>query len=143
MRKSTPLPVALIGRSFSLDEKRAAGLPAHRAWNRDLRVASRGIRVPWGAPQDLLHSSRLLTRESPGCACCLTTAALLWKCPLPLEFQRDLSIPLTHVDGGARPVRKGVTGHRSKVAPSDVVLLEDVPLTSPARTWIDLAAILP
>ncbi|MBT2512236.1 DUF559 domain-containing protein [Arthrobacter sp. ISL-30] len=143
MRRPSPLLEALQGRSFSLKEQRDAGLPAHRAWQADLRVASRGIRVPWDEAQDLLHSARLLTDASPGCICCRSTAALLWKCPLPFELQRELTIHLTQRDGGSRPVRKGVTGHRMVIDPADVQILDRVPLTSPARTWLDLAAVLP
>jgi hypothetical protein len=59
-----------------------------------------------------------------------------------MELQRDLAIHLTRQDGGARPVRKGVAGHRMVVRQEDVRMLAGVPLTSPARTWLDLAAVL-
>jgi hypothetical protein len=40
------------------------------------------------------------------------------------------------------PVRKGVAGHRLELRDADVQELDGVRLTSPARTWLDLASIL-
>jgi len=79
---------------------------------------------------------------TPGSVCCLGTAALLWTCPLPLALQNDLSIHLARTDGGSRPVRKGVAGHALALRPGDTRKLDGVPLTSPARTWLDLASVL-
>jgi len=143
MRISPPLPAALQGRSFSLAEQRAAGLPDRRAWNGDLVVASREIRVPWGQEQDPAHTARLLTGISDGAVCCRETAAMLWGCPLPWAGQLDFMVHLTRADGAFRPQRKGVRGHRMVLDASDVAHKDGVPLTSPSRTWLDLAAVLP
>lgn len=143
MRNPNPLPDALRGRSFTLSEQRAAGLRDGRAWNQDLRVASRGVRVPWGATQQLAHTARLLTGISPGTVCCGPTAAILWRCPLPFDLERESLVHLLRWDGGNRPVRKGVSGHRAALDPEDRCLVAGVPLTSPARTWLDLASLLP
>ena len=117
-------------------------MPAARPWRRDLRVASRGVRVPWGEAQPLHHTCALLTGLTPGTVCCLGTAALLWGCPLPLALQNDLSIHLAKIAGGSRPVRKGIAGHKMMLRPTDVGELDGVPVTTPARTWLDLASIL-
>lgn len=142
MRRPSPLPDNLAGRSFTLQQQRDAGIPADRPWRRDLRVASRGVRVPWGEAQPLHHTCSLLTGLASGSACCLVTAALLWRCPLPLDLQNDLRIHLANTAGGTRPVRKGVAGHKLMLRGPDVVKLDGVPLTTPARTWLDLASIL-
>lgn len=142
MRLPSPLPENLAGRSFTLQQQRDAGVPPDRPWRRDLRVASRGVRVPWGEPQPLHHTCALLTGLTPGSVCCLGTAALLWRCPLPLALQNDLKIHLAKLAGGSRPVRKGVAGHKLMLRCTDVVKLDGVPVTTPARTWLDLASIL-
>lgn len=142
MRKPRPLPPELSGRSFTLSEQRDAGVAPHRAWRSDLRVASRGVRVPWAAEQSLLHTCRLLTRICPSTVCCFGTAGLLLRCPLPWSVQNDLRVHLARVDGGTRPVRKGVAGHRLDFRATDLTVLDGVPLTSPARTWLDLASVL-
>ncbi len=105
-------------------------------------MASRGVRVPWGAAQPLHHTCALLAALTPGVVCCLATAALLWGCPLPLALQNELKIHLAKISGGARPVRKGVRGHRLTLRSRDVGELDGVAVTSPARTWLDLAAVL-
>lgn len=143
MRKASQLPDTLEGRSFTLFEQRRAGIPDHRAWNKDLRVASRGVRVPWGAEQELTHTARLLTGISPGTVCSVPTAAVLWGCPLPFELQHQPLVHLLRWDGGNRPVRKGVAGHRVQLDPSDVAAVDGIPVTGPARSWLDLAPLLP
>ena len=119
-----------------------AGVPAGRAWRSDLYVPSRGMRVPWDAAQPLHHTCSLLVALTPGAVCCLGTAGLLWGCPLPLTVQNDLIIHLAKARGEARPERKGVAGHRLSLRPGDVAMLDGVPVTSPARTWLDLASVL-
>ncbi|WP_284983537.1 hypothetical protein [Arthrobacter sp. efr-133-TYG-118] len=143
MRSPGPLPETLRGRSFTLSEQRDAGVSDNRAWNKDLRVASRGVRVPWGAAQELSHTARLLTRISPRTVCCGPTAAILWRCPLPLDLERQPLLHLLRWDGGNRPVRKGVAGRRVALEAADRRTVDGVPVTSPARTWLDLAALLP
>lgn len=142
MRLPSPLPENLSGRSFTLLQQLEAGVPAARPWRQDLRVASRGVRVPWGEAQPLHHTCALLTGLTPGTVCCLATAALLWCCPLPLALQNDLDIHLAKIAGGSRPVRKGVAGHKLMLRSTDVGKLDGVPLTTPARTWLDLASVL-
>jgi hypothetical protein len=142
MRQPSTLPDHLAGRSFTLAQQLQAGLSAGRAWRSDLHVASREVRVPWGEEQPLHHTCTLLSALTPGAVCCLATAAVLWGCPLPWVPQNDLKIHLAKASGGTRPVRKGVAGHRLSLRPDDVAMLGGVPVTSPARTWLDLASVL-
>lgn len=142
MRQPSPLPPHLAGRSFTLLEQVQAGVPAGRAWRRDLRVASRGVRVPWNEAQPLRHTCHLLTSLTPGAVCCFSTAARLWGCPLPLDLQNELLVHLSKTGGGARPVRKGVAGHRLTLCEQDVTRLDGIPVTSAARTWLDLSSVL-
>ncbi|GAA4053726.1 hypothetical protein GCM10023063_47770 [Arthrobacter methylotrophus] len=143
MRNPSPLPDSLRGRSFTLAEQRAAGVSDSRAWTKDLRVASRGVRVPWGNVQELSHTARLLTGISPGTVCCGPTAAILWRCPLPFELERQPLVHLLRWDGGNRPVRKGVVGRRVPLKAADRRTIDGIPITSAARTWLELAALLP
>lgn len=84
----------------------------------------------------------MLTGLTRGTVCCFGTAALLWGCPLPLALQNDLRIHLATTAGGSRPVRKGIAGHKMMLRSTDVGKLDGVPVTSAARTWLDLASIL-
>lgn len=142
MRTPPPLPEHLAGRIFTRQEQLDAGLHPGRARRADLQVASRGVRVPWGSGQELGHICRTLTGLCPGAVCCLGTAARLWECPLPAKVQQDFRLHLCVPKDGVRPVRKGVAGHRLTLKPEDHVMLDGVRLTSPSRTWLDLAGLL-
>lgn len=61
---------------------------------------------------------------------------------MPFLLQNDLTIHLAKAGGATRPVRKGVSGHRLSLRPQDVAMLDGVPVTSPERTWLDLASVL-
>lgn len=143
MRKPAALPFDIQGRSFTLSQQRDAGVPEHRAWASDLLVPSRGIRVPWGQTQDIRHTARVLTSVCEGTVCVRETAAKLWLCPLPLATQRSFLVHLSRRDGTHRPQRRGVRGHRMVLPDADVCELDGVQLTTPARTWLDLANVLP
>ena len=75
--------------------------------------------------------------------CCGPTAAILWGCPLPFDLEGQPLVHLLRWDGGNRPVRKGIVGRRVLLGASDRQVLGGIPITSPARTWLDLAALLP
>jgi len=71
-----------------------------------------------------------------------TAAALLLGAPLSLRFERD---PVVHVGvAGASPPphAQGIRGHHLDLIDGDVVRWRGLQITSPARTWCDLAAIL-
>jgi very-short-patch-repair endonuclease len=65
------------------------------------------------------------------------SAAVLWG----LRPQRDGPIDVT-VSGRKTRARAGIRVHRSHVAPQDATRHEGVPVTSPARTLLDLASSL-
>jgi hypothetical protein len=65
------------------------------------------------------------------------TAASLWGLPLPHRMEGQLH---TVVEAGEQqPRRKGVVGHCMELPPEHVVTVEDVRITSPERTLLDLA----
>ncbi len=69
--------------------------------------------------------------------------SILWRCPLPFDLERQPLVHLLRWDGGNRPVRKGVAGRRVSLGAPDRRTLDGIPITSPARTWLDLAGLLP
>ena len=71
-----------------------------------------------------------------------TTAALLLGAPLPLSLERD---PTVHISVAAplpSPHAAGLVGHRLIIRDEDVITRRGLRLTSPARTWCDLATLL-
>ena len=62
---------------------------------------------------------------------------------LGLPGPRDRRVHLTRSRAAGVSARRGVVTHRSTLPETHVVVHRDVRVTSPARTWLDLAPVLP
>lgn len=142
MTNAQPLPEWLRGRSFTLGESDECGLSRRRAAGRDLHTPSRGIRVPWGVQQDLADRVRPLLALTPGGIASHSTAALLWGIPLPPWLAGSFDIHISKAASSDPPWRAGVTGHHTRFKPGEVARHRGTDVTSPLRTWLDLAAML-
>lgn len=136
-----PIPQTMP-HAFSVADARHNGITASQLRNPAFGRLFFGTRTRPGSDDGLLsHCRSLAVRMSDGQAFSHTTAALLLGVPLPVPAQ---SGPL-HVMSPA-PVRalrcRGVVGHESHLAPDDVTWVSGLPVTSPERTWCDLAALL-
>ncbi len=69
------------------------------------------------------------------------SAAALWGLAIPLQPD-DLRVHLTVPTGSAVRGRDDRRIHRSPLDPAEVVVRDGVRLTTPARTWRDLAGVL-
>ena len=158
-----PLPAGL-GSVFTVAEARIAGVPRSRLRALDLDAPFRGLRVMCDAiPAPPAQRSKaeaaaaairanalLYARVMPGNQFFShVTAAVLWGLPLPSRILTDafgrprmldvaVRAPLRH------PRHDGVLGHQVKQRSVAVVhhATHGVPLTSPAFTWVMLAAIV-
>jgi very-short-patch-repair endonuclease len=63
------------------------------------------------------------------------TAALLWQLPGP-SIKESIAVIVWGAHRGRRP---GIRVHRSRLLPEEVTRLDGVPVTTPARTLLDLA----
>ncbi|WP_211320832.1 hypothetical protein [Arthrobacter livingstonensis] len=136
------LPGKCATRSFTYVEAVSAGATVSRLRARDLHTPSRQIRVPSGVEQTLLDRVRPYTALGESRYISHSTAALLHGIPLPREFEQLRAVHLSRPSSAAIPRRKGVIGHRQNLRDDEVMLLGDIPVTTPARTFLDLAAIL-
>ncbi|MGA7206972.1 MAG: DUF559 domain-containing protein [Specibacter sp.] len=142
MENLQPLPVWLRGRSFTLQESDACGISRRCIDKSDLVAPSRGIRVPWDVPQELPDRIRPVMMLTPDAVVSHATAALLWGMPLPPSLKGSFEIHVSR-DGRSRAARRiGVTGHHTLFKADDVTWLNGLAITSPLRTWLDLAAVL-
>ena len=144
MATAKPLPAELAAGSFTIGEARLRGISPWRAKAKDLHVPSRGIRVPLAREQTLLARARPYTRLGTPDTVSFYSAAEVHSFKLPgrlADRRLPPSASLLHLTrcGAAAPRRKGVIGHRSPLAPEDVVILDGVPVTSRPRTLLDLA----
>jgi hypothetical protein len=69
------------------------------------------------------------------------TAASMWEIAVPL-LRDDGPIHLTVSTGSAVRARSDRSIHRSPLTPEETTALDGFPITTPARTWRDLAAVL-
>lgn len=134
-----PLPPGLAARSFALAEPDAAAVTRSRSRASDLSVPTRGVRLPRGL--ELLSTAGLagLARLDPTVVLSHTTAAKLWGIPVPGYADKAGEVHLTHSPERNRPRRADFTGHRLTLAAEDIRTLGGLRLTSPERTWLDLA----
>jgi hypothetical protein len=141
MRRA-PLPPHLATGSFSLRAADKAGLTRTRTAAKDLVTVSRGIRVPAGSAAAGPAALRAYTDLDDGSILSLGSAARLWNAPLPGWLEEDWRIHLARRRGQSTPRRVNVVGHQLALRPDEVVELDGVRLTSPARTWLDLASLI-
>ena len=119
-----------------------AGLGAGRLRGGDLHRPYRGVRVA-GRPSDVEQRARAFQqRASENTYLCSVTAAVLYRIPLPLRLEQSL---LLHV-GVPAPARaprvERVVGHKFQIEESDIQNWYGLRVTTPERTWCDLATVL-
>ena len=136
-----PLPDPLGARPFGLREAREAGLGRGRLLGRDLERPFHGARWSSGTAATLLaRCAAFEARAQPGGFFCSVTAARLLELPLParlIDDGRDLDV------GVALPRRavraRGVRGRSIRVSSADLARVRGFWVTTPVRTWRDLA----
>jgi hypothetical protein len=165
-----PLPPSLDGDSFSTAELRALGLSLNRTAARDVQRFSHGLYRPSGLPGTSWESGgltdpghgwspqdvRALLRHRTDAVVSHLSAAHLYQVPLPWWTSRpDALVPVApnrsspaslHVSvphSGSRIRRAGIVEHRRTVPEADVVYRMGIRVTSAARTWLDLATVVP
>jgi hypothetical protein len=136
------LPEDLAGRSFTLESALEVGTSRSRTRASDLATPSRGIRTPACLIQPILSRCRPYVELLPDSFVSHTTAARIHGIHLP-PWIDDEKLHLSRKRLEPAPRRRGIVGHRLDVAEGDVVEFEGLRVTSIARTWLDLATILP
>jgi hypothetical protein len=131
------------GGVFTRAQATGAGLGAKQierrvragVWHRMLPGVYRhaGAPVSGGAQQ-----WAVILWAGPGSALSHTTAAAIWRVPVPPAPFPEVLLPATRA-----PRRAGVTVHRTtRLRAVDVVRVHGLPVTTPVRTIVDLAAVL-
>ncbi|MDI3329722.1 MAG: hypothetical protein QJR09_03160 [Micrococcus sp.] len=128
---------------FTIHEARAAGMTDHQLRDPRLTSPTPGIRV-WDGPEPPWTETAQAISSLPGDHYLShTTAARLWGLWLPPRWDQDRPVHVTGRKGatGARR-RPGVIGHRAALGDRDVVEVGAFRLTSPERTWLDVATLI-
>lgn len=143
MQSRSPLPSNLAARPFTLDQARAAGIPQKRLRQADVEHVSRGLYRPASWDFDLEEAARALSSATPGAWISHVTAARLHCSYLPPWLSDSTELHLSKPRGMPGVRRKGIVGHSVLVGPREVEYLDGIWLSTRARTWLDLASILP
>ncbi len=128
---------------FTLGEALSLGVSRDRLRNREFTGVSRGLYRPASWEFELREAARALSTATPGAWISHTTAARLHKLILPpwLSESRELHLSKPQRLPGVR--RAGIVGHTVVALPGEVESIGELRISTPARTWLDLARILP
>lgn len=138
----TPLPEHLTKGSFSLRASDKAGVSRTRTQAKDLATVSRGIRMHLGSEAAGAAALRAYTELDDASVLAFGSAARIVQAALPARLEDDWRVHVARRRGFSMPRRANVVGHLLTLFPDEVVEYDGVRLTSPARTWLDLASIL-
>ena len=136
-----PAPSALRGPSTRAAAQ-TAGVSDWGLRHADVVRLSRDTYLPRDHASDLrTRLPAVLLTAPPGAVVSHLSAAALWRVEVPLvpaDQPADLTVPA----GSRARNRRDRRLHRSPLPPEDVVRRWQLPTTTPARTWRDLAAVL-
>ena len=142
MTNAQPLPEGIRGRSFTLNESDSCDVTRKRTRSREYHSPSRGIRVPWGVEQDHLSRVRPILALTDDGIASHSTAAQIWGMPLPPWLAGSFDVHISREASKNPTSRIGTVGHHTRFRPGEIVLVGGLSVTSPLRTWLDLAALL-
>jgi len=120
---------------------RDAGISDEALRRQDVVRLSRDTYVPRAIAGDVSARIDAVLLTSPaGTVVSHATAAALWRVEIPL--QREQRVHITVSTGSAVRSRADRVVHRAPLSPEEVAGVQRVPVTTRARTWRDLAALL-
>jgi very-short-patch-repair endonuclease len=115
----------------------------HRLRGRDLVRPFRGVYAAESGELGVPDLCRILQARLPGHAFfCGPTAAQVMRIPLPPQHERSRILHVGVPVGSTAPTGKGIRGHSVHVDAADIRRWGGLRVTSPARTWCALGAIL-
>jgi hypothetical protein len=143
MKTPRPLPEVLRGRPFTLVDASIAGVSPRRWRHGSMERFGRGIRME-RATAELPLSTRVrpFIEVNKRCAASHLTAAELLSLPLRLRKENPDMHHIIRPEGEAHLDRPHVIVHRMKLYDDEVTVHQGIAVTTPERTWLDLAEVL-
>lgn len=141
MPKARRLPLEGVSLVFGRQEALAAGFTDHQLAGKRVKRLGQG----WYATDE-----RERTRWVAALAACRgpavlygVTALRCYGLPIPWACRNDRTIHVCVPPTAGAPQRAGVIAHQRIMLDGDIVTVQGLPTTSPARTFLDLTADLP
>lgn len=142
MTRRMPLPTDIHARPFTIAHSARLGVARSRTRASDLERPFLGVRVPpaAGGAYSTRCRALLVALDSPAVLCGVS-AARLHDLPLPPRIDPH------SVEVAVRPPRRavrrtGVIGRRLALRDAEIEYVDELPVTTVARTWCDLASTL-
>jgi hypothetical protein len=142
LTRRAPLPEGFGGDPFRVSDARGAGATSNRLRARDLSRPFWGIRSARPDVTIIDRCESLVPRLPIGACYSHSTAALLFGAPLPTQVEVASGLHVTVPRGQRAMDAAGVVGHQLTLSSGDVGTVAGLPVTTPARTWCDLAPML-
>ncbi|MDQ0849316.1 hypothetical protein QFZ65_001254 [Arthrobacter sp. B3I9] len=143
MRPPAALPAHLSMAPFTTYEARAARLSSSRLRSSDLASAGRLLYLPAGWEFELRGLARALSAATPGAWISHVTAAVVLGLWLPPWHRGSTELHLSKPRALPPVRRQGVVGHTVLAFDDEIMVCDGIRISTPARTWLDLARILP
>lgn len=143
MKTARPLPNKFQDRPFTVGEAGRAGITSKRLRHRSLIPLGRGIRAE-GPTAGLPLSVRVrpFIEVNERCAASHLTAAELLNLPRRRKKGDSDMFDIIRPEDAAHLNRPHVIVHRMKLYDDEVTTVDGIPVTTPERTWLDLAEML-
>lgn len=143
MRRPRELPVELQTHAFTREDLSGWQLDQERARRRDILRLAHGVFVSASAQWDSLMTARELAQALPDCWISHFTAARFYAWQPPRRLGEEDTIHLSQSRESNRRIRRPeVISHRQSAYAQDLLTEGGARITSPARTWLDLASAL-
>ena len=143
MSARIPLPRDLAARPFTFREGLDRGLSEKRLRGADLQRPFRGVRVVSSATLTVSELCLALQSKLPRYASfCGVTAAVIMGIPLPWRLEVSTVVHVCVPAPRRAPVGRNIRGHSLSITASEVRLWHGLRLTTPERTWCELASVL-
>jgi very-short-patch-repair endonuclease len=121
-----------------------AGITDRQLQHPGVRRLSRDTYLPQALAGELVSRlAAVMLTAPPGAVVSHTTAATLWGLAIPLQRADDVRVDLTVPMSSRSESRRDRRVHRTPLAEEDVTRRRGLPVTTPERTWRDLAGMLP
>ena len=128
---------------FTVTRQGTADLTHHQTRSTRFVTTSRGVRLASAQADDRqARWAAALLPLAEGVVLSHVAAAQAYRLPLPRALERDGRIHVTAPRQTPRPRRRDIVTHHAQLGPGDVVHVGALRITSPTRTFVDMAALL-
>ena len=141
MKPRKPIPSPLDRQAFTTRQARDAGLGRERLRGGDLAHPFRGVYAVGEGKLQVDELCRILQARLPDDAFfCTITAAQVMRIPLPWKLETTRRLHVAVPAPRTAPTGRGIRGHSVTAGASDVRSWNGLRISTPERTWCDLAA---